>query len=664
MCGIAGWVNLRQDSSVDFDGDKSVLRSMCDRIRHRGPDSEGMFHEDGVALGIRRLAVIDLVTGEQPFFDESRSVIAVMNGEIYNFRELRKDLEKRGHRFVSHTDTEVLPHLYEEYGVKLVEKLNGMFAFAIWDSRNKRLFAARDRFGEKPIHYGIFNRKLIFGSEIKALFVHPDVHTSLNLEALQQYLTFDCVPAPLSIFKGIFKLPAGHALTVEGGKIRIDSYWNPNHRKSVPAPSIDEAAEELKSLLDDSIRMRMVSDVPVGILLSGGVDSSTIAALARLHSSRPLKSFCIGFDERRYDESAAARQVASHLGTEHVEERLTAGRAAQLLPEIAIWMDEPLADPSVLPTFLLSQLARSEVTVALGGDGADELFGGYPSYYAHKLMERYVKFPHFIRKNLLENLIKRLPAGRHENSINFMARRFIRAFEIPDPVARHFSFFGSFTGSEQERLLTPFVLSQNGHDLYAEARCWSKLCQFESQRPSDNIVEQMQFLDLKLYLAEDILAKVDRASMAVSLEVRSPFLDPRIGEFAAGLPRNYKLKCDTAKFALGNTGKYILKKVARPMLPAFVTRQTKRGFVIPTGVWINGPLKPLVSELLSTQRIKDQGLFDPIHVQRLLSEHQAGTANHAKKLWSLMMFESWRENWTVRPNSANLCLRDKINIAA
>jgi len=664
MCGITGWVNLQSDLLAVSETDEGVLRSMCGRLRHRGPDSEGIFMAGGIALGIRRLAVIDLLSGDQPFFDESRCNVAILNGEIYNFRELRSDLEKRGNRFVSRSDTEILPHLYEDLGERMVEKLNGMFGFAIWDSSRRRLFIARDRFGKKPFYYGIFNGKLIFGSEIKALLAHPDVETRLSFAALRQFLAFDCVPAPLSIYEGIFKLPAGHTLTVENGDLRIERYWNISFSKHDPVPTINEAAEELRRLMNDSIRMRMISDVPVGIMLSGGIDSSAITAMASQYSGHPLKTFCVAFDEAKYDESRSARRVADYFGTDHNEERLTADKAAALLPEIATWLDEPMSDASILPTYLISRFASSQVTVALGGDGADELFGGYPSYYAHKLIERYIKLPNSIRKNIVENLIRRLPSGDREDGLDFLAKRFMRAVEIPDLVARHFSFFGSFSPNEQESLLTASVRAQTQADLYAGAREWYDLCQFDNRLESSNIVEKMQFLDMKLYLAEDILTKVDRAGMAVSLEIRSPFLDYRIAQFASGLPRNYKLKCDTAKFAFGKTGKYVLKKAVDPLLPSFVTARTKKGFVIPTATWIKGKLNPLVKEMLEPGRITAQGLFDSEHVQHLLREHQTGVANHAKKLWTLMVFELWRENWPSRNQAADRAAQDELRVAA
>lgn len=618
---------------------------MCARIRHRGPDSEGVFLDDNVALGIRRLAVIDLVTGEQPFFNPNGTAVVVMNGEIYNFRELRRDLEKRGHRFISNSDTEVLPHLYDEYGIDMVDKLNGMFAFALWDSRRRKFFIVRDRFGEKPLYYGVFGGKLIFGSELAAVLSHPDVETRLSFHALSQYLAFDYIPAPFSIYEGIFKLPAAHSLTLENGEIKIEKYWDLSYEKNTTVPTLEDAAEELRELIADSTRMRLVSDVPLGVLLSGGVDSSCVAAFAQQHSAKPVKTFCIGFEEASFDESSQARMIANHLGTEHHEECLTPDRAADMLPQIAGWLGEPMADASILPTFLLSQFARSQVTVALGGDGADEIFAGYPSYFAHKLAEKYEKIPDFLRRNIVENFVNRLPNSKKNMSFDFLAKRFFKSLKDQDPVARHLSFFGSFMNAELGDLLTDASESKNGTDIYADARRWVESCKFDTDIVSNNVVESMQFLDMKFYLAEDVLTKVDRASMAVSLEVRSPFLDHRLVEFAAGLPRDFKLNCKTAAFGLGKTGKFILKKAMAPLLPDSITSRRKNGFVIPVASWLRGKLNPLVRDALSYDRIKSQGIFNPVYVQKLLIDHESGVANHAKPLWTLLVFQMWFDNF-------------------
>ncbi len=639
MCGIAGWVNLSLNSPPNNLADEILLRRMCDKIRHRGPDSEGILLDDSVAFGMRRLAIIDLEEGDQPVFNEDRKIAVIMNGEIYNYRELRRELEKNGHCFRGNSDTEVIPHLYEEYGEKFVEKLNGMFAVALWDERRQRLFLARDRFGVKPLYYGIFGGKLIFASELKALTQHPDVETRINFQAVRQFLAFEYIPAPLSIYQNIFKLPAAHSLSVIKGQIEIAPYWNLSFEKKILPPTVEEAAEELRRLLAEATEARLISDVPLGVLLSGGIDSASVAAFAQQFSAKPLKTFCIGFEETSFDESPFARQVAAHLGTEHHEEILSIERAAELLPEIAKWLDEPLADASILPTFLLSQFVSSEVTVALGGDGADEIFAGYPSYYAHKMAERYEKIPRFVRSNVIENIINRLPNGDKNMSFDFMAKRFVKSLESSDMIMRHHSFFGSFTLLEQVNLLTDEVRGAAAADIYSESRKWLDICD------ADNIIERTQYLDIKSYLAEGILTKVDRASMAVSLEVRSPFLDLRIAEFAASLPRNYKLKCDSIKFGFGKTGKYVLKKAVAPLLPASIINRRKKGFVIPVAAWLKGSLNPLIREFLAVERLEKQGIFKPLFVQKLLSEHETGKANHSQKLWTLLIFQLWIENF-------------------
>src|SRR5438034_545457 len=401
MCGITGWANLDPRTRPP-EGAEELLRSMCDRMIHRGPDSEGYFVDDGVALGMRRLAIIDLLTGEQPAFNEDESIAVILNGEIYNYRELRSDLEKRGHTFRSASDTEILPHLYEEYGREMVEHLNGMFAFALWDDRRRRLFIARDRFGEKPLYWGVFDRTLLFASEPKVLLAHPAVRPNLNLNALRQYLSFDYVPAPLSIYEGISKLAAAHMLTLEDGKVTVERYWKLSYKTREPAPSVNEAAERLRELLADSVRMRLVSDVPLGVLLSGGIDSSLITALAVRAATETVRTFSISFAEASFDESLYARAVAKHLGTDHHEERFSADLAANLVGEIGAWLDEPSSDPSLVPTYLLSRFTRKHVTVALGGDGGDELFAGYPMYLGHRFADIYTRVPRMLRRGLVE----------------------------------------------------------------------------------------------------------------------------------------------------------------------------------------------------------------------------------------------------------------------
>ena len=653
MCGITGWVNLEQSKSQNHT--EAVLHSMCERIVHRGPDSEGIWMDDAVALGMRRLSIIDLKTGDQPVYSEDKSVIAMVNGELYNFREVRADLEKRGHKFVTQTDVEIVPHLYQIYGDDFVDHINGMFAISLWDSRKKKLILARDRFGEKPLYYGVFDAKLIYASEPKALLAHPSVTATLDLDAMRAFLSYDYVPAPHSIYKNIYKLPAAHMLTVENGEVKTRRYWNLSWSASGSPPyeggvdagsgtkdgasakavggrggSLAESANRLRDLLSDAVRMRLVADVPLGILLSGGVDSSTVAAFAVQHATEKVKTFSIGFEEDSFDESRYARAVAQHLGTEHYEATLSVETAADLISEIGSWLDEPLSDGSLIPTFMLSRFVRHHVTVALGGDGGDELFAGYPMYYGHKVAKMYSKVPHFLRSGLIEPIVNRLPVSTKNLSFEYRAKRFVRSSNY-DLVTRHHSWFGSFSVDEQNALLTPEVREQTSGDIYADARELLKLCD------AANEIEQMQFLDINYYLAEDILTKVDRASMAVSLETRAPFLDPRVGQFAASLPLDYKLR--------GSKGKYILKKALEPLLPHEILHRKKKGFGIPVAEWLKGRLNPLMHDLLAPERLKRQGLFDPSYVQSLIDEHEKGIASHHKQLWTLLVFQLWHDRF-------------------
>src|SRR5438128_3840831 len=633
MCGITGWANLDPRTRPP-EGAEELLRSMCDRMIHRGPDSEGYFVDDGVALGMRRLAIIDLVTGEQPVYNEDESIAVILNGEIYNYRELRSDLEGRGHTFRSASDTEILPHLYEEYGREMVQDLNGMFAFALWDDRRRRLFVARDRFGEKPLYWGVFDHTLLFASEPKVLPAHPAVQPNLNLDALRQYLSFDYVPAPLSIYEGINKLPAAHTLTLEEGEIKVERYWRLSYQTTEPVPPVSEAAERLRELLADSVRMRLVSDVPLGVLLSGGIDSSVVTALAVRAATETVKTFSTSFADASFDESQYARAVAKFLGTDHHEERFSASLAANLVSEIGAWMDEPMSDPSLVPTYLLSRFTRKHVTVALGGDGGDEIFAGYPMYCGHRMARAYDRVPRFLKRGVIEPLVNLLPVKTRNLSFDYRARRFLSGANY-DEVARHHIWFGSFAPPEQDSLLTEATKQSSDGDVYRDARRMLDECD------SNDVIERMQSLDAQLYMAEGILTKVDRASMAVSLEVRAPYLDPRVAEFAAALPSHYKLR--------GYPSKYILKKAAKGLVPPFVWRRGKKGFGVPFAKWLKSELRPLTHDLLSPERLRRAGLFNPEYVAKLQDEHERGVANHRKLLWTLLSFELWRESFVETP---------------
>ncbi len=500
----------------------------------------------------------------------------------------------------------------------------------------------------------MFDGRLIFASEAKVLLENPRVEPEINLNALRQYLSFDYVPAPHSIYENIYKLPAAHLLTLEKGEIKTRRYWNLSWRKTGGNPrvskgvngvnntlpngrvsasnssSIEESAEQLRELLADSVRMRLVSDVPLGILLSGGIDSSTVAAFATRFSTERVKTFSIGFEEDSFDESKFARQVAAHLGTEHYEDKLSVGRAADLISEIGLWLDEPLSDGSLLPTLLLSRFVKKHVTVALGGDGGDELFAGYPMYYAHKVATIYNAIPRFVRSGLIEPVVNNLPVGNKNLSFDYKAKRFVAASKY-DLVTRHHSWFGSFSIDQQNDLLSTDVLAQTSGDIYDDAKNLLRLTDAQTE------IEQMQFLDMNFYLAEDILTKVDRASMAVSLEIRAPFLDYRVAEFAASLPLHYKLN--------GSSGKYILKKAVENLLPKSIIKRPKKGFGIPIAEWLKGKLNPLLHDLLAPGRLKNQGLFNVEFVQKLIKEHETNVASHHKQLWTLLVFQLWHDNF-------------------
>ena len=468
------------------------------------------------------------------------------------------------------------------------------------------------------------------------MLAHPKIKPELNLEALQNYLSFDYVPAPLSIYQGIKKLPAAHRLILENGEISIDRYWNLSFQKN-GSHSIKEESEKLRELLADSVKMRMVSDVPLGILLSGGIDSSTVAALAQQSSSDKIKTFSIGFEEDSFDESKYAREVAAHLGTEHYEDKLSVGKAAGLITEIGNWLDEPLSDGSILPTFLLSRFVREYVTVALGGDGGDEIFAGYPMYYGHKMARVYDTIPRFVRSGLIEPIVRNLPVSTNNLSFDYKAKRFVAAANY-DTITRHHAWFGSFSPDQKIELLTSNInhLTKKDSDVYRRAKELLKICDAENQ------IEQMQFLDMNFYLAEDILTKVDRASMAVSLEVRAPFLDHRVAEFAAGLPPDYKLR--------GSKTKYILKKSVEKLLPKSIAKRPKKGFGIPIAEWLKTLLNPLMHDMLSADRLIHQKLFDHEYVQKLILEHEQGVASHHKQLWTLLVFQLWYDHFLDTDN--------------
>jgi asparagine synthase (glutamine-hydrolysing) len=626
MCGIVGIINLDRSQPAD----ERTVRAMAGAIIHRGPDDEGFYCKNNVALGMRRLSIIDLATGRQPISNEDGTVWVVFNGEIYNFPELRERLTARGHQFNTHSDTEVIVHLYEDYGDRLVDHLNGMFAFALWDEKRERLLIARDRMGEKPLYFTqIADRALIFASELKALVVHPLVERRVNLLALRKYLQYEFVPSPHTMIEGAHKLRPAHRLIFEKGQWRTERYWRLSYEGARLKIGADEATEEAHRRLREAVRMRLISDVPLGVLLSGGIDSSSIAELACEAAQGRVKTFSIAFEEKSFDESAYARMVADHLGTEHFEQRLTEREMLEIVPEIPRLLDEPLGDGSLIPTYLLSRFTRRRVTVALGGDGGDELFAGYPTYPAHRLAGYYRALPRFIRQGLIEPAIARLPVSTDNLSFDFRAKRFVRGAGLPAG-ARHTLWMGSYDAEQQRLLLSPDVFhAYSNEEVFAEVRLYD---QRNGSRKID-IVEQMMTLDATHYLAECVLFKVDRASMAASLETRAPFLDHTFIEFLMKLPLDLKLR--------RLTGKYMLKRAMRGRLPEEIIKRPKKGFGMPVAKWVKGELRPLVRDTFAPQRLKRRGLFNPQYVENLLAEHERGQADHRKLIWTLLMFELW-----------------------
>ena len=618
MCGICGQASLDGVSGRD----PAVLGAMNDALVHRGPDSDGMLLDGPVGLAMRRLSIIDLAGGDQPIANEDGTVHVVQNGEIYNYRELMAGLRERGHRFSTRCDTEVLVHLYEERGPRFVDELRGMFGIALWDSARRRLVLARDRFGIKPLYYASAAGVLSFASELKALMRQPDLPAEVDLDALEAFLAFNSIPAPLTIYRHVRKLPPGHVLVWEGGEPRVERYARPG-----PPPatgqlggSEDELAAELRYRLRDSVRAHLVADVPVGVLLSGGIDSSALAALASEESGGRVKTFSIGFEERSFNELDQARLVAERYGTDH-HELVVRPDAAALLHELAIYFDEPFADSSALPTYLVSKLASEHVKVALSGEGGDELFGGYFTYVADLLAPRVGPVAAALRP-----LVERLPSSNRRTSIDYMAKRFARAAHLP-PLERHHGWKEIFAGDARAELLA--ARSAEPADPLDAYR--TRYAETAAAEP----LARLQDVDIGIYLPDDLLTKTDRASMAHSLETRVPFLDTALAEFALALPRGMRVR--------GLQKKRLLRRAVEPLVPREIARGRKRGFSIPAAAWLRGELEPFAREVLAPGAIRRQGFFDPDAVTRVLDRHVTGREDLSRQLWGLMSFALWHE---------------------
>lgn len=621
MCGIAGIVSARPTDSA------AAVREMRDRLTHRGPDSAGEYMDAFAALGVRRLRIIDLVTGDQPQANEDRTVWTVFNGEIYNYQELREELLARGHRFSTSSDTEVIVHLYEERGDGLVERLEGMFALAVWDARRRTLMLARDRVGKKPLLYFESGDAIVFASEHHALLAGLPEYPRPDPEALCLYLRLGYIPAPRDIFRGVRKLPPAHVLMWRGGRASVRRYWAPPEPATLRITEA-EAIEELRRLLRRAVARRLIADVPIGAFLSGGVDSSAVVATMASLTDK-VRTFSIGFEEADYSELPHARRIAERFGTEH-HEFVVRATDLDVLPLLVRHYGEPYADSSALPTYHLSRLTRQHVTVALNGDGGDELFAGYERYYAARLAASLDRIPASLRRSAAELAARLLPDSISPTDPLRRARRFLAAATLP-PQGRYLRWLSVFDGSQLDGLLHPdLARTSTGAE-----REWP-LAEDDGWRERDPVA-MAQLLDLRLYLPDDLLVKVDIASMATSLEVRCPLLDRDLVEFAVALPTALKIR--------GGERKYLLKKAMEGIVPAKNMYRRKQGFAVPIGAWLRGDLGTYAAEILLSPRAISRGYFRPDAVAELVRQHRVGHADHTHRLWALLMLELWHREF-------------------
>ena len=624
MCGITGKIYSNPQKSVEVD----LLTKMCRTLTYRGPDEEGYYAKNNVGLGVRRLSVIDVDGGHQPISNEDQTVWAIQNGEIYNFQELTQKLLKLGHTFVTRSDTEVIVHLYEQYGIDFVKHLEGMFAIALWDEKEQKLVLARDRMGIKPLFYASLQDQLLFGSEIKAIAA-AGLHLTLNTDALNYYLSLLYIPAPHSIYNEIHKLKPGHILVFQNRKLETHRYWSLAQVQPLEDYSVNELQKQLKQLLIASVERQLVSDVPLGFFLSGGLDSSIVVACAHeVHNDR-IKTFSVGFEDPSYDETRYAEAVARHLHTEHTNITVRPDFKS-VIYELADHFEEPFADSSAIPTYYLSELTRKHVTVALSGDGGDELFAGYLTYQADKLARLYTRVPGMLSKKAIPWLVHKLPVSDTKINFGFKAQRFVDQ-ALLEPGQRHFAWKAFFNENLKGSLLQgPLLDSLSGtldgylpyKDYFDEAQHFEEITRF-------------QYADTMVYLIDNNLTKVDRISMAHSLEVRVPLLGTDIVEFAFSLPDQLKMP--------GMKLKHFLKESTKDMLPEEIVSRSKKGFNVPMPRWLKEGLKPLVDHYLSSEVVSRQGYFNPHTVQHLVTSHMSGKADFSRNIWALLMFNVWVE---------------------
>src|SRR2546426_3008217 len=620
MCGIAGIV--RSDGAQI---DRDLLARMNDAIRHRGPDDDGFYFGDGAGLAMRRLAIIDLKGGHQPIHNSDRTAWIVFNGEIYNYLELRRQLEALGHLFYTDSDTEAIIHAYDEYGTDCPKYLRGMFAFAIWDERKKSLFVARDRVGKKPLLYAQVSGQLIFASEFSALLRHPEVSRDVDFEALHYYLSFICVPAPLTAYRAIRKLEPGHWLLWQDGETKIERYWQLDFSKKLKLTE-EEAGERAVELLREAVRIRLMSEVPLGAFLSGGIDSSAVVALMAQESPEQIKTFSIGFDEQDFSELHHARRVAEHVGADH-HELVVRPDAMEILPTLIEHYGEPFADSSAIPSYYVSRETRRYVTVALNGDGGDECFAGYQRYAAMNIAQKYANLPGALRRGVIAPVVGALPGFEARQNPLRKAKRFVAAGSLP-PAERYLRWISAFTDEAKQSLYSRDFLNET-----ANFRTIRIIEPWFAKANGAGILDAALLTDTMTYLPNDLLVKMDIASMTVSLEARSPFLDHHLMEFAASLPEKFKLRRLTTK--------YLLKRVLKKLVPEKNLTRSKMGFGVPINHWFRGAMQPFLRETLLSDKALGRGLFKPESLRRLIDEHVEGRSAHEHRLWSLLMLELW-----------------------
>jgi asparagine synthase (glutamine-hydrolysing) len=624
MCGIAGFISKEKRAPVVER--KILLDKMCRRITHRGPDEQGAIVKDAAALGMRRLSIIDLKTGQQPIFDCSGNLAIVFNGEIYNYQTLKKDLESRGHKFKTNSDTETIVHLYEEFGTDCVRHLRGMFAFAIYDFSAETLFIARDRVGKKPLFYSLTAQgNFVFGSELKVLIEHGEISKEIDFSALDSYLTFGYVPEEFCIFKDVHKLAPGHFLLFKNGTIKTQKYWDFNYSENSEIKSEAEYIEALREKIKEAVRVRLISEVPLGAFLSGGVDSSSVVGMMSQISASPVKTFSIGFNEDTFNELKYARVAAKHFNTEHHEFIVTPD-LVEIVDDLVWHFDEPFADSSALPTYMVSKMARDFVTVVLSGDGGDELFAGYTRYVTDLKRSGLEKLPRAIRQNLLKPLSQILPHGAR-------GRGFLYNTSL-DAVDRYIDSVSHF-GNLKKQGLYSNILRENLNGQLGKAEAVFR--QLAESVSSADATDKLLYLDSKTYLPGDILTKVDRMTMAVSLEARVPLLDHELIEFVQTIPANLKLK--------GTETKYIFKKAMEGIVPNEILYRAKQGFGVPINEWINSQLKGKIHDILSEKRTLERGYFEPRYIKILLDEHARNRRDHSHSLWILWMLELWHRRF-------------------